>query len=436
MSAATRESPFRLESHRFRLLLLTLVALAAVQAFGLADLLGGAVHAVVGSALIAATLWVLHPRRPLFWTALVLALPTIVEVLRSPAGPDVAELAGSRLQAPFFCLAAAALSAQVVSSERADEDTVVGSICAYLFIALAFASLYTAIAASSPESFQLGDLSPGERLFDRLAYLSLVTITTLGYGDIVPVSGLARSLVSLEAITGILFPSIVIARIVSLYTSGGGRPFAVRAAPQRPGRFELLLATEVVLLLATPGPEGSLAARIALGMLAALLLLAALHAGSDRTLTRAVGASLALLSLAARWWPGAQPGWREAALGFETVLLALVASSLFGWLLREQRVTRELLLAAVALYGLLGFAWASAFGLLEIHSPGAHTTGDGGASRSDLVYYSFMTLTTTGFGDIAPISPVAKRLATFESLIGILYPSMLVARLVALYRSD
>ena len=59
-------------------------------------------------------------------------------------------------------------------------------------------------------------MTPSE-LFATMTYLSYVTLTTLGYGDILPLDGAAHTLASLEAIVGILFPAILVARLVSLY---------------------------------------------------------------------------------------------------------------------------------------------------------------------------------------------------------------------------
>jgi voltage-gated potassium channel Kch len=429
-----------LESQRFRLLLFALAARMGSQALGLDRLADGTLVAAIGVSLVAAALWVLHPRRPLFWTALVLALPTLRELVVPGSSPtDLAQLAGSSVHAPFFSFTAAALATRVVRSERADEDTVIGSICAYLFIAYAFTSVYAALDFWTVEPFGFAHAGTETRIFDRLHYFSLVTITTLGYGDIVPVSALARSVVSLEAVVGILYPSIVIARIIGLYASGGGRPFSLPVGRRRPGRFQLLLAAELVLLFALPSIREGSGAQLAIRLLVPLLLLTALYAGSDRPGTRAFGIGLTALALAARWWTGpdgALPS-EAAALGLEAALLAFVAGSLFVWLIAEKHVTRDLLLAAIALYLLLGYAFAAAFGVLELYAPGSLAGSlEPPMSRSDLVYYSFMTLTTTGFGDLAPLSPAAQRLANLESLLGILYPSVLVARLVSLYDTD
>lgn len=93
-----------------------------------------------------------------------------------------------------------------------------GAIAGYLLIAMVFASIYSWIDLHSPGAFSGGvTLSTvGDQRASRLAYFSLTTLTTLGYGDIVPVHPLARSLAMLEAVVGQVFPAILLARLVSL----------------------------------------------------------------------------------------------------------------------------------------------------------------------------------------------------------------------------
>ena len=108
-----------------------------------------------------------------------------------------------------------------------------------------------------------------------------------------------------------------------------------------------------------------------------------------------------------------------------------------GWLAREREVTRAMLVASISLYLILGFAFSSAFALAGSLAPGSvKGPMDGPTPASQLLYYSFMTLTTTGYGDFSPGSPLVARLATLESLIGVFYPPLLVGRLVSLYRSE
>ena len=88
---------------------------------------------------------------------------------------------------------------------------------------------------------------------------------------------------------------------------------------------------------------------------------------------------------------------------------------------------------AVAAYLLLGVLWAHAYALLASLRPdafsGARIAGEG---PRGFLYFSFVTLTTVGYGDILPLHPVARSLAMLEAVIGSLYLAILVARLVSL----
>jgi hypothetical protein len=98
---------------------------------------------------------------------------------------------------------------------------VIGTILLYLTIGVVFVALYTLVGALAPGSFT------GLKIHDRvslppdLVYFSFTTITTVGYGDIVPVHPFARSLSNLEAILGQLYPATVLARMVSLELGSG-----------------------------------------------------------------------------------------------------------------------------------------------------------------------------------------------------------------------
>jgi voltage-gated potassium channel Kch len=428
----------RVKTNPFVLLFAALLTMFGVQALGLSGTLRSVVLAPIGLLVIAAMLWVLKEQRVVFWTTAVLAIPAAINTVLTPGPVEAADITESGFHWPFFCFAAAAVTARVVRSERADVATVIGSICAYLLIAFAFTSLYVGLELASPGSFRFGDQPPDYLLFSALSYFSLVTLTTLGYGDTVPLSEIARAFVTLESVIGILFPSFVIARIVSLTTSGGGRPFAARPeGVRRPGRFEGLLAVEIAFLLLIPFLESSPTTRIGLRLLSTALLLAALYAGSSRPVTRALGISLASVSLIGSWWTSG-PDWLPvAAFGAQVVFLGLVCGSMLLWLVGERRVTRDLLVAAASLYMLLGFAWSTLYRLIEWYTPGSIGTPDGSAMETgDSIYFSFMTLTTTGYGDFLPLSQSMEQIATLEALVGILFPTVLVARLVALYRSE
>jgi hypothetical protein len=104
-------------------------------------------------------------------------------------------------------------------------NTIMGSIVAYLLLAIAFASLYEILERSQPGSFNgIPEGATFHQLSDALIYFSLVSLTTMGYGDIVPVSNLARPLAALEGVIGTLYLAVMIARLVGLHVASGVSP--------------------------------------------------------------------------------------------------------------------------------------------------------------------------------------------------------------------
>jgi hypothetical protein len=96
---------------------------------------------------------------------------------------------------------------------------IVGAILLYLLVALVFASLYLFVGASFPGAFRNLTIAETPHLGADIIYFSLTTLTSVGYGDIVPVHPIARSLCNLESICGQLFPAILLARLVSLHVA-------------------------------------------------------------------------------------------------------------------------------------------------------------------------------------------------------------------------
>jgi hypothetical protein len=107
----------------------------------------------------------------------------------------------------------------VFSEGRMNVLRVTGAIVMYLNAAILFTALYRLIARVAPGSFT-GIAVDFDRLKSPgdLMYFSMSTLTTVGYGDIAPVNPIARSLANLEALIGQLYPAIIVARIVTLYT--------------------------------------------------------------------------------------------------------------------------------------------------------------------------------------------------------------------------
>jgi hypothetical protein len=131
----------------------------------------------------------------------------------------------------------------------------------------------------------------------------------------------------------------------------------------------------------------------------------------------------------------------SSGLRIANSLFSLVAAGLLGTLLllrtlRRGEINVHRYQGAFATYLLLGVMFAKGFELVAMVEPGAFQILGAPATYDTMLprflYYSFTTLTTLGYGDITPIHPYARSLAVLESLVGVIYPAVLIARLVSL----
>ncbi len=178
---------------------------------------------VAWSALIIAGILRTRGRRRFLWAALLIAFPSILS-----RWIDVAWLAdtGPLVIALFLALIVAHIMADIFSQRRIQLDHILGGINVYVLLGVMFARLHVANEKYNADSYMLGDLplavaaeQAGQHVEDLLQYFSFTTLTTLGYGDVHPVSDTARVLSNAEAVIGQLFVAILIARLVSVYTS-------------------------------------------------------------------------------------------------------------------------------------------------------------------------------------------------------------------------
>ena len=95
-----------------------------------------------------------------------------------------------------------------------DLNKIVGAVCIFLLFAFVWAVLYQFLEALIPGSFNGMTSGPEQDHFDRFVYFSLVTLTTLGYGDISPKTSLAGVLATLEAVVGVFYIAILVAALV------------------------------------------------------------------------------------------------------------------------------------------------------------------------------------------------------------------------------
>jgi hypothetical protein len=146
-----------------------------------------------------------------------------------------------------------------------------------------------------------------------------------------------------------------------------------------------------------------------------------------------------LLAIGVRW--GGTVFGTPRLLFWNGVLTLLSALAflliVLWWVYREGPVTGHRVRGAIAAYLLLALCFSLAYDLIEYVHPGSFTLPLGGTQgmqtrSASFLYFSVVTLTTVGFGDIAAVHPVARSLVMVEALVGTLYPAILLARLVTL----
>jgi hypothetical protein len=196
----------------------------------------------------------------------------------------------------------------------------------------------------------------------------------------------------------------------------------------------------LVLALFVAAPLDAVLGQLPFDVFFSLVLVSGVVAFSRRRWLAGAVAISGVVGLALRWvrygsdqrLAGTWETW--TSLLTMIILTGLVLEHVF----REGPITGDRVRGAIAAYLLLGLIWTFAYVLVERFSPGAIQASGGSASNNNahFAYYSFVTLTTLGYGDIVPVHPLARALALGEALVGQLYPAILIGRLVSLQISS
>jgi hypothetical protein len=200
-----------------------------------------------------------------------------------------------------------------------------------------------------------------------------------------------------------------------------------------------LLVALALLFFFFPFVEEVKAGDLIVSILLSLVLLCAVLAVSDRKGVLLIALVLAIPAIAGRWINHFRPDLVPPAVFLIAglVLVAFVVVNLLRFVWRAPSVNVEVLCASISAYLMLGLMWTMAYWLVDQLTPGAFAFNTNAGRQSmngfNAFYFSFVTLSTVGYGDITPVSKVARMLAAMEAMTGLLYVAVLIARLVALY---
>jgi hypothetical protein len=195
-------------------------------------------------------------------------------------------------------------------------------------------------------------------------------------------------------------------------------------------RFLYLLISLILLIVLEPQVASSGAGS---GLLLTLVLVSGIYAMSDDRRQLIVSIILAVPVLIAGWafLVFVSPTFEIGKIVFAIAFYTFLTTRILSYVIRTERVTRETIFGAICVYLLIGITWATGYLFLQATNPGAFFINpDMQDQNAVFLYYSFVTLTTTGFGDIVPLTATARTLSMFETVTGVLFTAVLVARLV------
>ena len=124
------------------------------------------------------------------------------------------ELSSTLIFLAFISLCVYSILLELIPAEQVTSDIIKGGICVYFLLGFFWAAAYNIVQIFDPDSFSSAAQTVNQA---DLLHFSFTTLATVGYGDIVPTSKTARVLANLEGMTGVLYPAVFIARLVSLH---------------------------------------------------------------------------------------------------------------------------------------------------------------------------------------------------------------------------
>jgi voltage-gated potassium channel len=226
---------------------------------------------------------------------------------------------------------------------------------------------------------------------------------------------------------------------------------ALRRLLQRltPRKFAVLLALILILFVVHPFFFRLGLERWVFSLMLASVLISALYISLQRRRNAIITIAFSMVVFLGRALPAFEASAQvyiavESAL---MLLMAIAAVAIVIYVLRAEEVTTDTICAAICAYFMIGLAWGVLYSLLDFIQPGSlHSDPIVARLRApgliphfvllDYVEFSFVTLTTLGYGDVVPVLPGIKAVALVEAAAGQFYIAVLIARLVSIHTAQ
>jgi hypothetical protein len=205
-------------------------------------------------------------------------------------------------------------------------------------------------------------------------------------------------------------------------------------------RFVYLFMLILVLIAIKPFQEAFKQLDILLDIILTIVLFAAVNAVSQKKSQMVTGIVLAVPMFTTTWATSfIDIAWLNLTAAIcGAAFFIFLAFAIFQFILNQDEVTRDLISGAASVYLLQAVIWAFVYAAVEIVQPGSFHVSEQHITETHMpfMYYSIVTLTTLGYGDIFPVTTTARSFATLEALIGQIYLVFTVARLVGIHTTQ
>jgi hypothetical protein len=200
-------------------------------------------------------------------------------------------------------------------------------------------------------------------------------------------------------------------------------------------RFSYLFSSIILLFMLRPFLEGFTALRNITSIFIWFILISCGWAVHDTKRQRGIFLGIVVLAIVTNlldiYLPEAAIAWVPSVVG--VIVFSYIVAVIFLYLIRQKEATADMIMAAASEYMLIGIMFSYIYSLIEAVHPGSFNLQNSQGDPSVFLYFSFVTLTTAGYGDILPVSVPARSFAILEQVTGQLFVAVLVARLVGLY---
>jgi hypothetical protein len=211
----------RFRVHHFRFLLIAMVSIFVLRPFMEEYARMGLLTDIFFCMVLLSGIFAFTDRRKARPVAVAIVIPALILQVASYFHPsDSIEIVKRIFFAVFLAYLLIVILSHIFRQKEVTEDLITGAVCAYFLIGLVWTFIFYFLELAREGSFSIAKTSPQD--IGPFLYYSFVTLATLGYGDIVPLTSPARSLGVLEAVAGQLYLAITIARLVSAHASRRG----------------------------------------------------------------------------------------------------------------------------------------------------------------------------------------------------------------------